>query len=198
MLSKFYLVFTFLKRFGKINNMNKLLVLSGVPGSGKSYFSNTLKKVCGSHVYIISSDALRTLITGNQQDLSCDNFMWDMFYDLGKVYSKDKNGIVILDATHFSRKKRIENVLPLKNLFDEVDLVVFDIDRQIVNNQNLQREWPIAPDILNKYFDIFELPNDEDKQLFNKIIIIKNNDIAEAISTVRQEDNESTYIKEEL
>lgn len=178
--------------------MNKLLVLSGVPGSGKSYFSNTLKKVCGSHVYIISSDALRTLITGNQQDLSCDNFMWNMFYDLGKVYSKDKNGIVILDATHFSRKKRIENVLPLKNLFDEVDLVVFDIDRQIVNNQNLQREWPIAPDILNKYFDIFELPNDEDKQLFNKIIIIKNNDIAEAISTVRQEDNESTYIKEEL
>ena len=39
--------------------MNRLIVLSGVPGSGKSYFSASFKAKKEKHVYIISSDALR-------------------------------------------------------------------------------------------------------------------------------------------
>ena len=59
--------------------MSKLVVLSGVPGSGKSYFSKALRKKKTGHVYIISSDALRDLVTGNQQNLSEDTLMWKMF-----------------------------------------------------------------------------------------------------------------------
>jgi len=50
--------------------MSKLVVLSGVPGSGKSYFSSALRKYKGSRVYVVSSDALRNVMLGNQQDLS--------------------------------------------------------------------------------------------------------------------------------
>ena len=48
-----------------IFTMNKLIILSGVPGSGKSYFSKTIKKIKNSHVYIVSSDELRKEIGAN-------------------------------------------------------------------------------------------------------------------------------------
>jgi len=165
--------------------MNKLIVLSGVPGSGKSYFSNTIKKVIGSHVYIISSDQLRTLISGNQQDLSKEDLVWDIFYSLAEVYSKDKEGIVILDATHFSTIKRIENTKRLRGLFAETDLVLFDVDKSVVSNQNFQREYPIPPEVLDRFFEIFEMPSKEDKDYFDRIIIIKNNDITKAVEIVK-------------
>ena len=85
--------------------MNRLIVLSGVPGSGKSYFSAALKRAKKKHVYIVSSDELRLNILGNQQDLSEDELVWKIYYSLVEAYSIDKNGIVILDATH-SKKDR--------------------------------------------------------------------------------------------
>ena len=70
--------------------MNRLIVLSGVPGSGKSHFTKELKKALNKHVYIISSDELRYKILGNQRDLSEDALIWQIYYELVKVYSVDK------------------------------------------------------------------------------------------------------------
>ena len=116
--------------------MNKLIVLSGVPGSGKSYFSNTLKKIKNSHVYVISSDALRKEITGSQSNLSEEKLMWN-------------------------------------------------VDKQVVSNQNLQREFPIAPEVLDIYFSKFELPSERDYEFFDKVIVITNNDIAPVIKELQ-------------
>ena len=89
--------------------MNRLIVLSGVPGSGKSYLSTQLKKALKKHVYIISSDELRLNILGNQQDLSEDVLVWKIYYSLVETYSIDKNGTVILDATHSKKVYRLDN-----------------------------------------------------------------------------------------
>jgi len=162
--------------------MNKLIVLSGVPGSGKSYFCKTIKKTKGSHVYVVSSDELRKEITGTQSNLNEDDLMWKIFYSLAKSYALDKDGVVVLDATYVSTKLRVERNRALKELFNEVDLVMWNIDKQIVSNQNLQREYPIAPDVLDKFYEIFELPNEVDREFFNKIIVVTSNDIAPVIN----------------
>lgn len=164
--------------------MNKLVVLSGVPGSGKSYFSKTLKKIKNSHVYVVSSDELRALITGSQTILTQDKLMWKIFYSLAKTYAQDKNGIVILDATNVTTELRVDYNQELKPLFDEVDLVMWRIDKLTVSNQNLQREYPIPLDALEKFLEIFELPNEKDKEFFDKIIVIENSDIAPAIEEI--------------
>ena len=161
--------------------MNKLIVLSGVPGSGKSYFSNTIKKIKGSHVYIVSSDQLRKEITGSQSILSEDELMWKIFFSLAKSYSLDKDGVVILDATHVSTSLRVDRNKPLKELFDEVDLVMWNIDKNVVANQNLQREYPIPPEVLEKFYSIFEPPTEKDKEFFDKILVIDSSDIAPII-----------------
>ena len=164
--------------------MNKLVVLSGVPGSGKSYFSKTLKKVKDNHVYVVSSDELRAIIGGRQSNLENEALVWKMFRGLAKTYACDPNGIVILDATHVTVKHRVDDNMELAKLFDEVDLVMWNIDRQIVSNQNLQREYPIPAEALDMFFKMFEVPNEVDKEFFDKIIIIENSDIAPAIEAV--------------
>ena len=101
--------------------MNKLIVLSGVPGSGKSYFSALLRLQKKTHVYVISSDGLRREILGNQRNLSEDELIWRIFYALTKAYSEDKNGIVILDATNAKKQYRLDNIKPFKNMYDQID-----------------------------------------------------------------------------
>ncbi len=161
--------------------MNKLIILSGVPGSGKSYFSKTIKHVKTNHVYVVSSDELRREITGIQSNLSQDELMWKIFFSLAKTYSLDKEGVVILDATHVNSYLRVDKNKNLKKLFDEVILVMWNIDRNVVSNQNLQREFPIPPDVLDKFYEIFEPPTDKDRKFFDKIIVINSNDLAPVI-----------------
>ena len=151
--------------------MSKLVVLSGVPGSGKSYFSKLLRKRKEGHVYIISSDALRDLVTGNQRDLSEEDLMWKMFYDLARVYARDPKGIVVLDATNRNTQYRIETVKELKPLFNEADLVIFDIPKEVVMRQNLDREFPVPEAVLEEYFANFELPTKEDYAFFMNVFI---------------------------
>ena len=103
--------------------MNYLVVLSGVPGSGKTYFSNALREDKEKHVYIISSDQIRKEICGNQQDLSQDPLVWKIFYSLIKTYSEDKEGIVILDATNAKKEYRLDLIKPYRKLYDEIDLI---------------------------------------------------------------------------
>ena len=152
--------------------MNRLIVLSGVPGSGKSYFSDALRKDKEKHVYIISSDQIRKEICGNQQDLSQDKLVWKIFYSLVKTYSEDKDGIVILDATNAKREYRIDNITPYKDLYDEVDLVCFHIEKNLVLKQNKEREFPIPEDALLRLIDAFEMPGEDEEAFFDHIDII--------------------------
>ena len=169
--------------------MNKLVVLAGVPGSGKSYFSSTIKKIKTSHVYIVSSDQLRKEIGGAQSNLNNEDLVWKLFLGLAKTYSLDKEGIVILDATHINSELRVKRNKELKELFDELYLVVWNIDRLTVSNQNLQRDYPIPPEAMNMFFDKFEMPDEVDKAFFDHIIYINNSDIAPAIEALKLENN---------
>ena len=165
--------------------MNKLIILSGVPGSGKSYFSKTVKKIKNSHVYIVSSDDLRREITGSQANLTEDKLVWRLYYRLAETYSADPNGIVILDSTNISSSLRVDKNLRFKELFSEIDLVMWHLPRQVVMNQNLQREYPIPPEVLEHFLEAFELPTDKDKEFFDKIFVIEDNDIVPAIEMLK-------------
>ena len=156
--------------------MNRLIVLSGVPGSGKSYFSRKFKEALKKHVYIISSDELRYKILGNQRDLSEDSLIWQIYYELVKVYSVDKEGTVILDATHSKKIYRLDNILPYKPLYDQIDLICFRLDKEVVIEQNADRENPIPPDALLKLIDAFEMPDEEEKAFYDHVDIIKDHE----------------------
>ena len=118
--------------------MNKLIILSGVPGSGKSYFS-TLLKSKRQHIYIVSSDRLRKEMLGSQRDLSDEKTVWKVLYELVKAYSVDENAIVVLDSTNIYSKHRLELIDLFKPYFKKIHLIFFSIKRETLINQNEER-----------------------------------------------------------
>ena len=161
--------------------MNRLIILSGVPGSGKSYFSNALKTEKSEGVYIISSDQLRYELLGNQRDLSQDDKIWKRFYELAKEYSAIKDATVVLDSTNAKKIYRLDNIKPYRKLYDEIDVIVFQLDKETVLKQNKERENPIPEDALLKLIDEFELPDEEEKEFFDHIDTIKSHHIKQII-----------------
>ena len=162
--------------------MNRLIVLSGVPGSGKSYFSSSFKRAKNKHVYIISSDQLRKMVLGNQRDLSEDDLIWKIYYSMVETYSIDKNGIVILDATHSKKVYRLDNIKPFKPLYDQIDLVCFRLEKEMVIAQNKDRENPIPNEDLLKLIEQFEMPDDEERAFYDHVDIIKDHEIDKIIN----------------
>ncbi|MBO7574179.1 MAG: ATP-binding protein [Bacilli bacterium] len=161
--------------------MNRLIILSGVPGSGKSYFSSVLKSEKSEGVYIISSDQLRYELLGNQRDLSQDDKIWKRFYELAKEYSAIKDATVVLDSTNAKKIYRLDNIKPYRKLYDEIDVVVFQLDKETVLKQNRERENPIPENALLKLIDEFELPDEEEKEFFDHIDVIKSHRIKQII-----------------
>ena len=157
--------------------MKKLVVLSGVPGSGKSYFSKALKEIKTNHVYIVSSDSLRKEMLGSQRNLSKDETMWKIFFGLVEAYSNDEDGIVILDSTNINSGHRIEIYNRFKNDFDEIYLISFILNKEVVAQQNKEREYPVPDYVLTMFMDKFEAPKEEEYSLFNKIYVVSNEQI---------------------
>ena len=164
--------------------MKKLVILSGVPGSGKSYFSKCVKEIKGYHVYVVSSDGIRKEMLGNQRNLSKEETVWDIFYNLPKVYAYDEDAFVILDATHTSVELRKEVYKELKDYFDEIYLVLFFLDKEQVYIQNKEREYPVPDYVLEQFISTFEMPDEEEYKLFNKIYIINNVEIEKVINEI--------------
>lgn len=165
--------------------MNKLIVLSGVPGSGKSYISILLKeRMRDGHIYVVSSDKIRAQIGGNQQNFNNEALTWKMYYQLAHVYANDPDGIVVLDSTNAKRIYRINAVKQLKPLFDEIDLVIFKLDKVTVMRQNLDRDYPIPSSSLEKLIDEFEDINKEDEDFFDKIYKVDKRDLSPIINSL--------------
>ena len=164
--------------------MNKLIVLSGVPGSGKSYISLLLKEKRKSHLYIVSSDNLRAQVGGSQTNLDNEELVWAMYYELAKVYSLDKEGIVVLDSTNSKTEFRVDKVVPIKDRFDEVDLVIFKLDKITVMEQNLDRKYPIPSDALERLIDNFEDITNVDKKFFDNIYVVNKHDLTPIIEEI--------------
>lgn len=152
--------------------MNRLIVLSGVPGSGKSHFSASLKRAINKHLYIVSSDALRYNILGDQRDLSEDDLIWKIYYSIVETYSIDKDGIVVLDATHSKKTYRLDNMKRYRSLYDEIDLICFKLDPQIVIAQNSGRNNPIPDDALMRLMNEFEMPDQDEYNFYDHVDIV--------------------------
>jgi predicted kinase len=98
--------------------MKKLIVLIGIPGSGKSTISSKLLERFGGKV--VSSDGIRLELFGTEESQENPILVWDTFYERA-FESLCTNEITVLDAT-FARRRdrtRLFSMFPL----DEVKTI---------------------------------------------------------------------------
>ena len=152
--------------------MNKLYLLCGVQGSGKTTYARENKERLNAE--IISTDCIRLEFAPIKEEE-----VFPKAYELIKENLKEKN--VIFDATNITveaRKNNIDNIFKLVNK-DDVELICIclivneDICTSRVEKRNqLEGEIYLPLEVIDNYSERFELPSIEEG--FKEILMIKD------------------------
>ena len=148
--------------------MAKLIVMVGVPGSGKSTYA---KNHFENNAEILSSDALRKELFGDENNQKNNDILFSELYSRARNFLNNNKNVVI-DATNinvFERKRMLKN---FEDLNVEKIAVVIQTSIEKCLKQNAQRERRVDDSVIEMFFKNFEMPTTAEG--FNKIEIIEN------------------------
>lgn len=74
-----------------------VLMMVGIPGSGKSYIARQLGQIL--EIPVLSSDACREELSGSAEDQSFNQQVWNLIYERAEAAMKQQTSAII-DATH--------------------------------------------------------------------------------------------------
>ena len=150
--------------------MKTLIVLSAMPGSGKSTWAKKYQEE-HPHALIISSDAIRYELTGTMQDFSKQKEVWELFsLRIHEYANKYEDVTVVLDALNDLNVLR-EKYVKENPEYDRYELVLFPRTIEQIHYYNKQRnETAIVPDDqLDMLINKWEEPSEEVIKLFDKV-----------------------------
>lgn len=142
---------------------NYLVVLVGVPGSGKSTEAKNLKTKYeseGFQVRIFSSDAYRKEMFGSECDQSHNGEIFEKLYkDSREFLATSNNAVAIIDSTNVSLKHRLHL---LKSVYSKLDVwkqcVVMCVPIEECLNRDKVRERVCGKEVISKYIEAFQFP----------------------------------------
>ncbi len=133
----------------------RLILLVGIPGSGKSTYAQNKTKY-DSNIVWLSSDAIRERLYG---DASCQDNPGKVFEIMQKetVQALEKGFDVIYDATNITRKARagILNIVPK---YVQKYCVVIWAPINICIERDKARERTVSKEVIDKMLKRFEAP----------------------------------------
>ena len=129
--------------------MPKFYMLVGLPGSGKSTYSKTIKDAV-----IISSDALRKELYGSEEELG--NPFEEMIKRTIAALKNEKD--VVFDATNLSTKKRRYIVERIKKYADYKKAIVIATPYTECLKRNAERERHVPEEVIKRMYMAFTMP----------------------------------------
>lgn len=149
--------------------MNKIIMMVGLPASGKSYYADKIAKK--ENAIILSSDKLRKELFNNENDQNHNTEVFKELYKRVKENLKQENNIII-DATNINHKRRKALLDELKrfNCFKECYLIATPYKKCL--EQNRRREREIPEHVIKRMYKHIFIP--QYYEGWNKINIIKN------------------------
>lgn len=154
--------------------MSNLYLLSGVPGSGKSYIAKKLGEmyVNDKKIKYISRDEIRFSLLNDDEDyFSKENLVFDTF--VNKIQEALDNGAdVIADSTLITVGSR-RKLLSRLHLSDNTRLVGCNVSTALnvclARNANREGRAVVPPDVIEKMWNSYSpITEDELKRYCNK------------------------------
>ena len=135
--------------------MSKLIMLIGLPGSGKSYWS---KKYIQENpdTILVSSDSIREEVFGDVNDQSHNQEVFNIVEKRCREALK-ANKETVLDATNLNRKRRINFIKTMPKC--EVKAVVFAIPFEECCKRNAARERVVPQSAMERMYRSFQPPH---------------------------------------
>lgn len=136
-------------------NTPKMIMMVGLPGSGKSHKAEELSKKYDATIF--SSDALREEMFN---DVNCQDKNADVFNELHKRIKEHlKSGnSTIMDATNISYKKRMDFLQSLNKIHCEKHCVFMAVPYEECLKHNQLRERKVPEEVIKKMYLSFNVP----------------------------------------
>lgn len=136
-------------------NLPKLIIMVGLPGSGKSTRAKELAALEKSCV-ILSSDAIRKELSGSEQDQTQNDRVFKLLYQRMNDYLS-KGESVIIDATNTTLKSRKRILSECRvPCYKEIQLVMTPIEDCITRDAS--RERSVGREVIYKFEASFQCP----------------------------------------
>ena len=151
--------------------MGTLILLSAIPGSGKSTWARAYQSA-HPNTYIVSSDEIRKRLLGGIQNFSNEALIWKTFLEDLKAH-EGQDCTVIADSTNLQNAYRrfyYENTPG----FDRHVLVVFDVpfERCMVQNKRRLQDRVVSDEAMHSLKAEFEEPSDDVIAMYDEYLRI--------------------------
>ena len=150
--------------------MSKLIMMVGIPGSGKSTWIRNNKT---DEMLWVSRDKIRFDKLKEDDDyFAYENEVFEQFLE-EIAWGLEMDKTVFADATHLNKKSRAKVLNKVAKFADEIEAIVLDTDLETAFERNDLREgraW-VKHSIIRRMWFSMEMP--EEAEGFNKITIIK-------------------------
>jgi predicted kinase len=167
--------------------MRTLIVLSAIPGSGKSTWAKKYQKE-HANTFIVSSDEIRLEFFGAVNDFRDERRVWDTFLERLNHYAETMADVtVIADATNLQNKYR-RMYAELTPKYEKHILVRFDIpyDICLLQNQMREKERIVPEDAMKRLLAEMEEPDETTLAFYNEYHVIRNFLSKEALKEQKQ------------
>ena len=156
--------------------MRKLILLAGLPGTGKSYYAQSIKD---ENCHIISSDETRFAITHDYRVILEDmNIVYDKMIDnANELLSTNDNITIVLDSTFLDDKRRNYFLDKIRGA-DYIQLVMLkaNIDTILTRNHKRQEEKWVPEDVILSMMERYKDPSPDNVYRYNFIKVVYVND----------------------
>ncbi len=145
--------------------MGKIIVLAGLPGSGKSAWA------AQQGVGVLSSDAVRALLTGSEENQTVNPLVFETLRFLLSMRVRAGAAVTIIDATSLTASERRAWVRFAASLGCSAEAVFFDTPTKTCKARNKARSRVVPDDVMSRF--ALRLTPPSLKEGFSKVTVIK-------------------------
>lgn len=144
---------------------NKLIVLVGLPGSGKSTWA------ARQNIGILASDAVREILTGDPENQTANRLVFPTLRYLLGMRVEAGMTATILDATSLTPKERKVWTRTAETLNCDAEAVFFDTPLAVCKARNTARSRVVPDDVMDRF--AVRLVQPTEAEGFTKVTVIR-------------------------